>query len=330
MPNPVVGPQSRVIHSNDPVTIIDFPQYVSAAEFGATGNGVTDDSAAINAALLALSGTGLTLYVPAGTYLLTANAIVNAGNVSITTAPGAIFTGTQAALTPLLNAINGAYAARAVVTTLQAYGGTTTNTLTESSNGAISAADGVTLVVGDVVLIQTGTTNLTAAADAGPWVVANLGSAGSKWVLTRPSWWQTGQTIPQNAIIRMGPEGNAFQGSSWKSFAAIGSAVIGTNDPALFVDQFVSSVTLVTGFTKLGPSQTFPGLRANANITFTPTNFNGAASTVSYRTGSYASGGSATATGALGTSTVSITALVAAGTFNTSDVGTGLLAIRNW
>jgi hypothetical protein len=219
---------------------------------------------------------------------------------------------------------------RAVVTTLQAYGGSGTATLTETSNGAISAADGVTLVVGDCVFIQAGTTNLTAALDSGPWQVSALGGAGAKWVLVRPLWWANGATMVLGATIDIGGEGTAYAGSQWRSFAAQGSAVIGTNDPSYYIKQFASSVTLVTGFSKLGVSQTFPGLRAGADISFMPTNFNGGSSTVSYRTGAYASGGSATATGYMGTSTVSITALVAAGTFNTSDVGTGLLTIRNW
>jgi hypothetical protein len=223
------------------------------------------------------------------------------------------------------------FRARAAVTTLQAYTGSGTATLTETSNGAISAADGVTLILGDVVFIQAGTTNLTGALDSGPWVVTALGGASAKWTLSRPPWFPSGQAVPNGIVIEVDGEGTNYAGTSWKSFATQGSAVIGTNDPAFYVRQFVSAVTLVTGFVKLGPSQSFPGLRATTtDITFTPTNFNGGGTTVSYRTGAYASGGSATAIGYMGTSTVSITALVAAGTFNTNDVGTGLLTIRNW
>jgi hypothetical protein len=43
---------------------------ISVLSYGATGNGITDDSQAINAALLALGGTGSTLYFPPGTYLI--------------------------------------------------------------------------------------------------------------------------------------------------------------------------------------------------------------------------------------------------------------------
>jgi hypothetical protein len=224
------------------------------------------------------------------------------------------------------------FKARAVVTSLATYTGTGTNTLTASVNGAFGTQDGVAVGAGDTVFIQAGTTNLTAAVDSGPWVLTVPGTAGTKWVLTRPDWFTTGAVIPVGAIIDIGGEGTAYLGTAWKSFAAVGSAVIGTNDPTFYVRSFTQAVTLVTGFVKLGSSQTFPGLRSitTSDVTFIPTNFNGAGSTASYRTGAYASGGSATAAGYMGTSTVSITALVAAGTFNASDVGTGLLNITNW
>lgn len=43
--------------------------YVNVIDYGATGDGVTDDTAAINAALVAAAGS--TVYVPAGTYVVT-------------------------------------------------------------------------------------------------------------------------------------------------------------------------------------------------------------------------------------------------------------------
>jgi hypothetical protein len=237
------------------------------------------------------------------------------------------------ALNPELGNLATQYKARAVVTSLQAYTGSGTGTLTQTALAAgWQVQDGVTNAVGDIVFIQAGTTNLVAAFDSGPWQISVLGSASIKWVLVRPDWWTNASVMPLGAVLELDGEGTNYAGSSWKSFATQGAAVVGTNDPAFYIRQFVTAVTLVTGFVKLGASQTFPGLRSAtlSDITFTPTNFNGAASTVSYRTGAYASGGSATAAGYMGTSTVSITALVAAGTFNTTDVGTGLLTIRNW
>lgn len=46
-------------------------QTVSVKDFGATGDGVTDDTAAIQLAIDSTSVTGATLYVPAGTYMVT-------------------------------------------------------------------------------------------------------------------------------------------------------------------------------------------------------------------------------------------------------------------
>ena len=119
----VQNQRGGVVHSNDPVTIVDYPSYVSIQEwagaqstaFGVSpplnyppigtgiaqtyGTGTTDDSLAINAALVALAGTGIALYLPGGSniYLVTANAIVNAGGVAVLFGAGATFTGTYAA-----------------------------------------------------------------------------------------------------------------------------------------------------------------------------------------------------------------------------------------
>lgn len=98
--------------------------------------------------------------------------------------------------------------ARAVATSIAAYGGTTTGTLTANANGAIGAQDGVTLAAGDVVFLPEGIANLSAASDAGPYVVANTGSASTKFVLTRPAWWSTG------AQIRRSPSTSGLRGRS--------------------------------------------------------------------------------------------------------------------
>ncbi len=243
----------------------------------------------------------------------------------------AIGTAVPYALAGETGAAGTAFYARAVVTSLQAYTGSTTGTLTETTNGAFATQDGIAAIaVGDVVIVPEGLTNLVAASDAGPYEVQSLGSAGAKWVLTRPSWW-TG-AMSQRAID-VGGEGTQWAGIPWRSFAAKGS-VVDTTAPSLFPQYWTKLVTLVTGFaTVLGLP--IRSVTATA-ITFQPTNFNGGTSTVSYRTGAYASGGAATVAGGVGTggagtqASASITALVAAGTFNTADVGTGLLTAVNW
>ena len=208
------------------------------------------------------------------------------------------------------------------------YTGTGTGVLVGSANGAITSgsSDGATPAVGNPVLLPTGATHLT-AVDAGPYVIVQVGSATTPFIIARPTWFANGSIIPTGFTITVGA-GTLFAGTTWKSFlgAAAGDAV-GSYDPLFYPDKVTQAVTLVTGYVTV---TNVPIRSATASgFTFTPTDFSGAALTVSYRTGAYSSGGAATAVGALGTASVSITALVAAGTFNTNDVSTGLLTITN-
>jgi hypothetical protein len=67
--------------------------------------------------------------------------------------------------------------------------GVTPNTLTNGTNAAIGTIDGVTVAIGDLILLsaQSSTTTPTSAAN-GPWIVTDLGSASTPYVLTRPTW----------------------------------------------------------------------------------------------------------------------------------------------
>jgi len=118
-----------------------------------------------------------------------------------------------------------AFTARAVVSLLSgAYTGSGTGTLTASANAAFGTQDGVsTLAVGDVVLLQAGTTNLTAAKDAGPYTISVLGSGTVKWVLTRPLWWATGATAPLSQRIEIGgsmiPQANTMRADTARTSA---------------------------------------------------------------------------------------------------------------
>jgi len=52
-------------------------------DFGAVGDGETDDTAALKSAVEALCESGGTLYIPSGTYLVTENIRITSGNVSL-------------------------------------------------------------------------------------------------------------------------------------------------------------------------------------------------------------------------------------------------------
>jgi hypothetical protein len=139
------------------------------------------------------------------------------------------------------------YYARAVMTTsaVASYTGTGTNIITASTNAALVAQDGVTMAVGDVILLQGGTLGsfVVTAVDTGPWVITSLGSASSKFVFERPDWWLTGATVPTGQGIDIGTEGTLFPGTHWSSWASPG-CVVGTTDPALYPDRVITKLTL--------------------------------------------------------------------------------------
>lgn len=215
---------------------------------------------------------------------------------------------------------------RAVVTTLQVYGGSTTGILTETANGAISGADGVTLAVGDVVFIQEGTTNLTAASDAGPYVVSALGGASAKWVLTRPSWWQTGATIQQSQVIDVSGEGTLYAGTSWRAFCGK-AQVVDTNDPVFWVREVTQSITLAAGTATISNVGIRSASKSNVFLTRTATGGT-VTSTIAYCP--TAAGANGITAGALGTGSVVVQAVVAAGTIENADTSTLAATVFNW
>lgn len=169
-------------------------------------------------------------------------------NMTTSTTQVGVFVGVANpfALNPELQNTATQYKARAVVTSLQAYTGSGTGTLTETVNGAWAAQDGITNVVNDIVFIPEGTANLTAAKDAGPWQISSLGAAGAKWVLIRPDWWQNGAAIVQGIFIVIGGEGTVWAGNSFTSFVATGK-LVGTDAPLFWPERSQATGTLANG-----------------------------------------------------------------------------------
>ena len=86
--------------SNDTRTVqAKLQESVSVKDFGAVGDGVTDDTAAIQAAISACNLSGATLHFPAGTWL---DVTITALNISINVGRGAIFKTSNAGLVPAL------------------------------------------------------------------------------------------------------------------------------------------------------------------------------------------------------------------------------------
>ena len=196
---------------------------------------------------------------------------------------------------------------RAVVTLLSgAYTGSGTGTLTASSAAAFGTQDGVsTLAAGDLVLLPAGITNITAAKDAGPYVISVLGTGSVKWVLTRPDWWATGSTIPLGASIDVGGGGTLFSGTSWKSFVVTGK-VVDTDDPLFYPRQVTQQITLLTGGGNVAVTNVpiYSATRSQVVVSYAGSGTPNAA-TLGYQPG-------AITPGALNTATVTVQAVKAA------------------
>lgn len=228
------------------------------------------------------------------------------------------------AATPVESGV--AFKARAVVTSLGANTGTTTGVLTVTATGALGAQDGVTLVAGDVVFVQEGTTNLAAASDAGPYVVTNAGGTGIKAVLTRPSWWATGDAMQIGATIELGGEGTLNAGTAWRSFAAKGS-VIDTTAPSFWVRSVTQSVTLAAGTVTISNVGVRSASKTQVILTRTATGGT-VATTVEYCP--TVAGATGLTQGVIGTGSVVVQATVAAGTIQNTDTSILAATVSNW
>ena len=221
----------------------------------------------------------------------------------------------------VLTAPSSANTARCVVSSIHAYTGTTTGVLTSTANGAFGTMDGIATAAGDIVLLPAGTTNITAASDAGPYVITTLGTSGTPWVLTRPDWWATGSTLPYGASIKIG-SGTVFGGTSWKSYAAKGSQVVDTNDPLMYPDHVTQAVTLASGVKAISNVPIYSATRSNVLCALSALG--------GTNTGTVTFGTLVAATpGALNTATVTVNALATAQTVQTGDASTLLVTIIN-
>jgi hypothetical protein len=81
-------------------------------------------------------------------------------------------------------------------------------TLEASSNETLPTIDGVTLIVGNGVLLRAQTN----AAQNGRYQVTSVGSAGSKWLLTRCGYCDEASEIPGSYIFVQGGSTNANKG----------------------------------------------------------------------------------------------------------------------
>lgn len=218
---------------------------------------------------------------------------------------------------------NPAFKVRAVVTTLSgAYTGSGTGTLQASANAAFGTQDGVaTLAVGDVVLLPEGTTNITASKDAGAYVISAIGAAGTKWTLTRPSWWPTSGAIALGQVFEVGGEGTLFGSTQWKATCGKGK-IVDTDAPLLYPARVVQSLTLAASTIAM---TNVPILSANSGIDCNLTGGTPIAGTIGYGTIA------APTPGAIGTATATIVAQASGMAKNgTTDTGKITATLTNW
>lgn len=213
----------------------------------------------------------------------------------------------------------GGFMARAVVTSLAA-NTATAGVITADANGAIGTQDGITLAVGDEVFIPEGTTNLDAAADAGPYTVMALGAVGAKFVLARPAWYAHDSVIAQATDVKIAG-GTLYGGSTWRTFAAKG-AVVGTDAPLAYPDYVGQAITLVAGTATISNAPLRSATKSTLSINRTTAN------TSTLTVGGYHP--STLTAGVLGTASIVVQAQVAAGTINNADVSTLNVGVRNW
>lgn len=108
-------------------------------------------------------------------------------------------------------------------------------TLEKATNGALPTQDGVTLAVGDLLLVK----DQASALQNGLYEVTSLGAAGAKWKLTRSVLFDVAAKIKEGTLFV--PTGGSTNGNLLFELTSAGAPVVGTDD--ITFSQAVASVT---------------------------------------------------------------------------------------
>lgn len=122
----------------------------------------------------------------------------------------------------------------------------TANTILADANGALGAIDGVTLSVGQRLLLKNG----AAGADNGIWVVDAAGAGGSKYQLSRAEDFDASADVTAGALVYVS-EGTA-NGNAW--FMLTTDDAITLNTTALTFAKLPTLADLASTSTGLGAS----------------------------------------------------------------------------
>lgn len=142
-------------------------------------------------------------------------------------------------------------------------------TLTRGTNGTLPTQDGVTLAVNDRILVKNQTTTL----QNGIYVVTSLGSASTKWVLTRAT--DADSTTELDELVVTVSEGSTNRGTVWGQ--QTNNPTVGTS-AITFATATSTAVTQATSGTQaIYQIPTLTGTarqitRGTANFKYNPTN----------------------------------------------------------
>lgn len=183
----------------------------------------------------------------------------------------------------------------------------TANVALLSSFNVSLNTDGVTLVAGDIVLLSAQTT----PAQNGPYVVGAVTFGAAS--LTRPVWFETGALIQSGFKLEVGGEGTVFKNTTWKSFVASSTFVVGTTDGKFYPLVVSGTNALVGGALTISTVPIF-STKTNVNIRRTaPVSTN--------NTYEYVMNGAPTP-GVIGTGSITIWAATNVGVLHAGDLST--------